>query len=153
MVLIITKMKVYIAGPLCSEKERKFVEKIERICKKLGFDTYLPHRDCGLVAFKSDIARAFEDDVKALDECNIVVASLNFENIGAGTSWELGYAYAKGKRLIGIRTEEKDSEIDKLSAMLLGSVKMVRNFKELKKVLEGLKAGKRYHRLVNLIFL
>ena len=41
-------MKVYIAGPLCNKEERIFSEKIDKICKNLGFGTFLPHRDAGL---------------------------------------------------------------------------------------------------------
>ena len=41
-------VKIYIAGPLCEKKNRDFLEEIDKICKKFGFETYLPHRDCGL---------------------------------------------------------------------------------------------------------
>ena len=41
-------MKVYIAGPLCTEQDRKFAEKIDELCKKLKLETFLPHRDVGL---------------------------------------------------------------------------------------------------------
>ena len=35
---------VYIAGPLFTEGERYFLGNIEKICSKMGFKTYLPHR-------------------------------------------------------------------------------------------------------------
>jgi len=41
-------VKIYIAGPLCDEKNRDFLEQIDKICKDLGFETFLPHRDAGL---------------------------------------------------------------------------------------------------------
>lgn len=129
-------MLAYIAGPLCTKGERRVVEEIEKICRKSDFDTFLPHRDVGLVEFTSDIPKAFKEDVKALKRCDIIVASLNGWRIGAGTSWEMGYAYALGKKIIGIKTDKplKDSVPD-LSAMILGSIHICTSIKELEEML------------------
>ncbi len=41
-----------------------------------------------------------------LDDCDIVVAVLDGgSDADSGTSWEIGYAYAKGKKLLGLRTD------------------------------------------------
>ena len=40
-----------------------------------------------------------------IDRCEIVVASLNGLTTDDGTAWELGYAYATGKHLIGLNTD------------------------------------------------
>ena len=132
-------MLIYVAGPLCDPKERSFLLKIDKLCKKLGFDTFLPHRDVGLVAFRSDIPNAFEKDKKALDKCDIVVASLNGWRIGAGTSWELGYAFAKNKKMIGIKTDKNlDDALADLSAMILGSMYICASFKELQERIQAM---------------
>jgi len=131
--------KVYIAGKLSNKKKREILEKIDKICKNLGFETFLPHRDCGLVAFKEEIEKAFKEDIKALNECDFVVAVLN-SNAGAGTCWEIGYAYCLGKKIVGIKTDKKpEDSIPELSAMLLGSVDIATNFKELKEKLNVMK--------------
>jgi len=133
-------MRVYIAGPLCNEKEREFLEKVDKLCRKIGFETFLPHRDCGLVTFKEDLEKAFKEDVKALKNCNFVVAVLNGSHVGAGTAWEIGYAYSINKKIIGIKTDkDPESSIPELSAMLLKSVEIAKSFKELKKKLEQMK--------------
>jgi nucleoside 2-deoxyribosyltransferase len=41
--------KVYIAGPLFDDHERKYLEEISDILEKYSYDTFLPHRDAGLV--------------------------------------------------------------------------------------------------------
>ena len=41
-------MKAYIAGALFSQGERIFLEEIAKICKDIGLETFLPHRDAGL---------------------------------------------------------------------------------------------------------
>ena len=40
--------KVYIAGPLFTQGDRWFLEKIDELLQNHGFVTYLPHRDGGL---------------------------------------------------------------------------------------------------------
>ena len=41
-------MKIYIAGKIRTESEREFLEEVDKLCKSLGFKTFLPHRDIGL---------------------------------------------------------------------------------------------------------
>lgn len=136
-------MKVYIAGPLCNEEERAFLEKVERMVREMGFDTFLPHRDVGLVAFTEELEKAFKDDVKALDECDFVVAILNGNHIGAGTAWEIGYAYSINKKILGIKTDKKaEDSIPELSAMLLKSVDIAESFDELKEKLSEMKVNR-----------
>jgi nucleoside 2-deoxyribosyltransferase len=43
--------------------------------------------------------------VQAIDEADIVIANLNGITVDDGTAWELGYAYARGKHLVGIYTD------------------------------------------------
>lgn len=134
-------MKVYIAGKLCTEEEREFLEKIDEICKKQGFETFLPHRDVGLAKGIKDVKRIFKGDIiDGFKNCELVVASLNGLHIGAGTSWELGYAYAKKIPAIGIKTDEPVEEaLEYLSSILIGSMKIVTSIEELNVELKKLK--------------
>jgi nucleoside 2-deoxyribosyltransferase len=131
-------MKIYIAGKLCSESEKEFLEKIAYLCESLGFDTFLPHRDVGLASGIDDVERIFKGDIeKGFKDVDLVVADLNGLHVGAGTSWELGYAYAKGIPCIGIKTDESISDaLDSLSAILIHSIDIVENFEDLNNKLE-----------------
>jgi len=136
-------MKIYIAGKIGTEGEIELLEQIDELCKSLGFDTFLPHRDVGLVKGIEDISRVFEGDIKVgFQECSLVVAVLDGLHVGAGTSWELGYAYAKGIPAIGIKTDEsvKDA-LEYLSAILIGSMPIVESLEELKSKLSEFKAS------------
>lgn len=131
-------MKVYIAGKLCNESEKEFLEKIAFLCEKLGFETFLPHRDVGLAKGMKDIKKIFEGDITdGFKDVKLVVADLNGLHVGAGTSWELGYAYAKGIPAIGIKTDEsvKDA-LDSLSAILIYSMEIVDSLDELEEKLK-----------------
>jgi nucleoside 2-deoxyribosyltransferase len=131
------KVKVYIAGKLRTNTERKTLEKINRICKDFGFETFLPHRDVGLAKGVEDVKEIFEGDIKdGFKNVKLVIALLDGLHIGAGTSWELGYAYAKGIPAIGLKTDEKiEDALEYLSAVLVGSMKIVRSFEEFKEEL------------------
>src|SRR3989344_6398185 len=112
-------MKVYIAGPLCTEAERKFLEYIDLMCKKLGLKTFLPHRDCGLWKSMKDVKKIAYGDLKGFENCNFLIANLNGFNIGAGTAWEMGYAYSKGIPIIALKTDRKLAEsIEDISAII-----------------------------------
>ena len=134
-------MKVYIAGPLCGKKERKFLERIDKLVRNLGFDTYLPHRDCGLYKDMKDVKRIAKRGVEEIYNCDIMVGILNGISVGAGTAWEMGFMQALGKKVIGLKTDRiiKESIAD-ISAVIVGSVEIVESIEELKKKLKNLKA-------------
>jgi len=134
-------MKVYIAGKLGTESERAFLEKITKIAEEIGFETYLPHRDGGLARSNKDIKRIFKVDItENLPNSDIIIACLDGLHIGAGTAWELGFAYAKGIKMIGIKTDEPPSKaLDYLSPMILGSLKIISSMDDLEKELKKIK--------------
>lgn len=96
--------KAYIAGPLFDEGERWFIEKIESMVSELGFETFLPHRD-NPPKVKDNVKEIFHNDKTAIDNCDVVVANLNGLTTDDGTAWEIGYAFAKGKYIIGLHTD------------------------------------------------
>lgn len=97
---------VYIAGPLFNEAERTFDETIAEICEDLGFETFLPHRDAGLQE-EDNAEDIFSADLRALEMADLVVANLDGHDVDAGTAWEMGYAVARGKTVLGIRTDRR----------------------------------------------
>src|SRR3989338_6461287 len=125
-------MKVYIAGKIRTDLERKSLEKIDRLCRSLGFKTFLPHRDVGLARNIKDVRRIFKGDIEeGLRGIHLVIALLDGLHVGAGTAWELGYAYAKDIPVIGLKTDEKIADaLEYLSAILVGSMPIVTSFKE-----------------------
>lgn len=132
-------MKVYIAGPLCLQKERDFLEKIDRLCKKLGLKTFLPHRDCGLWKNGKNIGEIARGDLAGFEECEFVIANLNGFNVGAGTAWEMGYAFAKDIPVIGLKTDRNPREaLEEISAIIYGTTKIVTSLGELEKQIKKL---------------
>ena len=130
-------VKVYVAGLLWDKKDRAKVEKIDKLCKELGFDTFLPHRDAGVYDGKSDPIPIFTKDRDEIDECDFMVALLDWKGVGSGTAWEIGYAHAKGKDIIGVVEDKKSvNEEFRTCVMCFNSVKLVEGFDELRRELE-----------------
>ena len=110
--------KAYIAGPLFDEGERWWIESVERLVADAGFETFLPHRD-NPPKDEFNVRTIFENDKRGIDECDLVVASLNGVMTDDGTAWELGYAYAHGKYLIGLHTDWRRRFPDEVVNLML----------------------------------
>jgi nucleoside 2-deoxyribosyltransferase len=128
-------MKVYLAGKIGTENEKKLLEKVDELCKKLGLKTFLPHRDVGIAQSAKDAETIFKGDIiEGFKDCKLVIAVLDGLHVGAGTCWELGYAYAKKIPCIGLKTDETPEEaFEYLSSIILASTPIVSNFQDLEK--------------------
>lgn len=117
---------VYIAGPLFNWGEQWFNERLkeelEKISsqKKLDIWFHLPQELEG--DNQSDI---FDKNRGRLDASQCIVAILDGADIDSGTSWEIGYAYAKDKTIIGVRTDFRYSgEHGRGNLMILKSLSL-----------------------------
>jgi nucleoside 2-deoxyribosyltransferase len=133
-------MKIYIAGKIREQSEREQLEKIDSLCKSLGHETFLPHRDAGLCKSIEDVKEIFNKDItEGMKSIDLVIASLDGLHIGAGTAWELGYAYANKIPTVGLKTDElPEDALEELSAILLASMPIMTSFEELKNHLTNL---------------
>ena len=119
-------MKIYIAGPLSTKENREFLEKIDQLCKELGFKTFLPHRDAGLYEKPGDILVISKKDKDMLNECDLIIGILDGITVGPGTAWEMGYMQAIGKPVIGLKTDRPISQsIADISVIIAGQTKIV----------------------------
>jgi len=113
--------KIYMAGPLFTLAEREFNARLAEILQKKRPDLViiLPQNE----AFKFDNienknAKIFKDCIQSIEHADIIVAILDGADADSGTSVELGYAYSKGKAILGIRTDFRISEEKGLNLML-----------------------------------
>lgn len=107
---MINLKKIYIAGPLFSEHEREYlIRLVEILSKELGLDQFedffLPHRDAGDVGIAGGRNEIFSLDLRYLEQAKIVIALLDGPDVDSGTAVELGYAFAKDKKIFGLLTD------------------------------------------------
>lgn len=138
-----TPLRAYVAGPLFDEGERHWIETVDALDAAEGFVTFLPHRD-NPPKDEFNVRAIFDNDRGAIDDCDIVVANLNGIITDDGTAWELGYAFAKGKYLVGLHTDWRrrfDHEVVNLM-MECSLDRLVRSLDELRVVLREFAAGR-----------
>ena len=106
-------MKVFIAGPLFSQAEREFNLKVDDFLRKHGFETFLPQREVGELwkhvrkKGRKACKMIYETDLKGLERADVVIAVLDGPDVDSGTAFEVGYACARGKPVIGIKTDAR----------------------------------------------
>jgi nucleoside 2-deoxyribosyltransferase len=133
---------VYVAGPLFNAAERAAAEGVEAICRRAGFRTFLPHRDAGLLGQRGKTpAQIFRADVAGLAQAGLVVAILNGQSVDTGTAWEIGYAVATGKTVIGYLDDLRAHRgPDPVDLMVSRSCNIARSTAELRHMLRALRA-------------
>jgi len=107
------RKRIYIAGPLFSDQERRFLEditsKIADSCRlDAQRDIFLPHRDAGDLGTSITSRRTiFEEDLANLKRADVVISILDGADTDSGTAFEMGYAFAKGKHILGILSDRR----------------------------------------------
>jgi nucleoside 2-deoxyribosyltransferase len=114
-------MKVYLAGPLgFSEAGRCFhdgtlVPGIARLGheildpwkltepRKLDAVAAMPYGPARREAWRKLNVEIASSNLAAIDKCDLVLAVLDGVDVDSGTASEIGYAFAKGKPIIGYR--------------------------------------------------
>ncbi len=104
---IFSQYRVYIAAPLFSEAERQYNLSIEELLRNYFFEVYLPQQegDDSDLRDKKEQVRILSENLKALENAEIIVAIIDGADVDSGTAWEMGYAFARGKRVIALRTD------------------------------------------------
>jgi nucleoside 2-deoxyribosyltransferase len=116
-------MNVYFAGPLFTLAERRFNEELtaemRRLCPtvEIFFPQACDKQFQGMPDFADRMYRCL---MEGLDRCDAVVAILDGADSDSGTCIEVAYARAKGKPVIGVRTDFRDGEIHGLNIMTAG---------------------------------
>lgn len=95
---------LYMAGPLFCYQDRWYLEQITARFEALGYKTFLPHRDVGLLTNFGPAERkaTFWGDMEALNKADAVVALLSGTDHDSGTCAEIGYTYARQKPIFAI---------------------------------------------------
>ena len=111
---------VYLAAPLFSEAERDFNRKLRDEIKSAGFNVFLPQEDSNNVRDEKNRQNIiFNKNVDAIDSSGIIVAVIDGTDVDSGTAWEIGYAFARGKPIIGLRTDFRTLGIEGTVSLMI----------------------------------
>ncbi|MCG7848575.1 MAG: nucleoside 2-deoxyribosyltransferase, partial [ANME-2 cluster archaeon] len=125
---------VYLAAPLFSDAECDFNCKLRDELEGLGMSVFLPQEHSNDINDQRDARQAgiFSKNVTNINETDMVVAVLDGVDVDSGTAWEIGYAYARGLPVYGLRTDFRTMGIEgTVNLMIERSVVMCMGMGEL----------------------
>jgi nucleoside 2-deoxyribosyltransferase len=104
------KRHIYLAGPLFTHAERAYLGSLRDRLRQLSDTTVTWPGDLFDDAHLASLGPAakqhiFEGCRDAIHAATHVVALLDGTQVDDGTAWEIGYAYARGLPIIGLRTD------------------------------------------------
>ena len=125
------KAKIYIAGPMFSEAEMIYNERISHLLEGNGYGTFLPQRDAADVGDLRDAgmtweqanSHIFEQDIQGIRDSDIVLFVLDGRVPDDGACVEIGYAYAMGKECIGLKTDPRSFMGEQDNPMIIGALR------------------------------
>jgi len=125
-----TQKRIYIAGPLFSDGEREFNEKVNGFLLENGFSTFLPQKD-GYELSKlvqethpaDASALIFSYDVEQIKRSDILVFIMDGRVPDEGACVEVGIAYTLGKECFGLKTDSRSLLHSQDNPMILGVLK------------------------------
>lgn len=103
-------MKIYLASSLSNENRPDMYRALEAL-RSMGHEVYAPvehfiedawsypNREWGNLVFKNDVSAIRESDI-------VVAVSYGRTKTTAGSSWEIGYAYGIGKKVVVVEMDE-----------------------------------------------
>lgn len=110
--------RIYLAGPIFDEASLRWRTFVAALLERYGHDVFLPEDGEGDDSRdKNGICR---NNFLSMVGSNIVVAILDGPGVDDGTAVEIGYAYAKGIPVVGLRTPRFERRLVNLNHMVCG---------------------------------
>jgi nucleoside 2-deoxyribosyltransferase/predicted secreted protein len=133
-VAVFARYRIYLAAPLFSEAERLFNASVARLLRDHLFEVHLP-QEAGDDSDIRDIReqeRLFLSNKTALEDSDVIIAIIDGADADSGTAWEMGYAFAREKPVIALRTDfRRVGHHEQVNLMLELSAKVVGSTEEL----------------------
>ena len=128
--------RVYYAASLFNEAEREFNRKVVSMIHDLGYSTWFPQEDVGLLTdfiekdgmtLEQARTHIFELNIREVQACDLVVFCLDGRVPDEGACIEAGIAWGMDKRVVALKTDFRDGEPGGNNIMIDGIVAEVAN--------------------------
>ena len=102
-------MRIYFAAALFTQIERKWNRMLADALRELmpTLDIVMPQdfKTAGKYNDSRHYGALFRMCVDGVESSDAVLAILDGAEVDSGVAWEMGYAYARGKPVVGVRTD------------------------------------------------
>ena len=116
-----SRYRIYLAAPLFSEAERAYNRNVTTLLERNLFEVYLPQDegDGSAIRNSDEQRQLFSRNLSALERSDIVVAIVDGADADSGTGWEMGFAVARNKPVIALRTDFRHvGDFERVNLML-----------------------------------
>ena len=110
---------IYVAGALFTQAERDFNAVLAAKLRGKGYEVYLP-QETPVPEGPDRTRQIFQNDLDHVSRCQAVVAVCEYQQIDDGTAWEIGYAFALGKKIFALRTDWRVAMPDERINLMIG---------------------------------
>ena len=127
-------MRIYFAAPLFTQAEWQWNQNLADQLRRYGLDVILPQKRAEPMLLGIELynpSALFEDNLKGIEESEVIIAVFDQADPDSGTCFECGYAYSKGLPIVGLRTDLRKTGDDNDSAINLMLSKSCRKLVEL----------------------
>ena len=123
---------LYVAAPFFSEAESKYNLAIKKVLEP-SFRVFLPQESGCLmseminsgVEVKAAAERVYQTDIRAIQECDVLLIVLNGRAIDEGAAFELGFASAIERSCFALQTDTRFAHAWGNNPMITASVRRV----------------------------
>ncbi|MEX2221160.1 MAG: nucleoside 2-deoxyribosyltransferase [Candidatus Rokuibacteriota bacterium] len=122
---MISDLRIYLAASLFSPFERQRNSQVAQRLAEHGFTVFLPQDIRTSTGDRPPADIIFRQCVDGIDDADLVIGLVDGADVDSGTAWELGYAYARGKLRLLLRTDYRSAEHGPVNIMLEFSSRLV----------------------------
>jgi nucleoside 2-deoxyribosyltransferase len=133
---------VFISAALFSAVEREYNARITEALLENGYEVFLPQRASDqvradnperpgedLISHRELIGRlTFDACLSGIESSDLLIALLDGTDVDSGTAWEIGYAYAKGIPVLGVRSDKRTTQRGPVNIMIAYALKQALYF-------------------------
>lgn len=133
---MLKNLKVYLASGWFTPEQLRSRNLIRDYLKNDNIKFFNPEEDCPIKlsagSSLSDKQKVFDEDVRAIDECDVVI--VNTADMDTGTVFEYGYAYAKKKIIVYYNDVEADQSKKRNLMLAMSADYHAKNIDDLDKI-------------------
>jgi len=131
---VFSRYRVYLAAPLFTEAEREYNARIAALLRSHFFEVFVP-QEAGDDSHTREHDRQeaiYSSNMNALEAADVVVGIIDGADADSGTAWEMGYATARQKPVIALRTDFRKVGVNEhVNLMLEQSARVVNTMDQL----------------------
>lgn len=113
-------MQIFVAAPFFNDAERDFNARLALELRQHDYTVWLAQETPFITTgSRRERHQIYQQDIAALENSDLLVAVLHGPDVDAGTAFEVGYAIARHKPVVGFKTDYRTfSRLEEVNLML-----------------------------------